>query len=317
MQKNKILITGATGFIGKVLVESLVDSDSLIVAPSRRSIKNLPRNIIMPALTDISLLPDRLDLFYDCNVVVHIAAKAHAAGEPLSVFRQVNTIATLRLAKSCAAAGIKRFIFLSSIGVNGNSSFNPFNSLDIPAPVEDYALSKLEAEVGLKQISDETGMELIIIRPPLVYGPQAPGNFGKLMQLAKKNIPVPLGAIFNKRSFVGIDNLVSLIISCIDHPRAANQTFVVSDDCDVSTTELLKIMIRAAGKEPMLIPLPVSWLRLVGRLTGKQAIIERLCGNLEVDISHTKNTLGWEPLISVEEGIRRCFVKEEESCSVF
>lgn len=307
MHKNKILITGATGFIGRALLEYLNHGDGFIVAPARRPLTTLPSNVVMPLLSDITVLPDRHDWFNGCNIAIHIAAKAHAAGEPLSVFRHVNTNATLSLARSCADAGVKRFIFLSSIGVNGIGSFKPFTSRDTPAPVEDYAVSKLEAEIGLKQIAKETGMEVVIIRPPLVYGPAAPGNFGKLVQLAKRNLPLPFGAIPNKRSLVALDNLVDLIVNCIDHPKAANQTFLVSDDRDVSTTELLQMMTRAAGKKPRLIRVPVSWLKLAGKLTGKLAVIDRLCGNLQVDISHTKDTLGWTPSITVEEGITRCF----------
>ncbi|MDP5460139.1 SDR family oxidoreductase [Alishewanella sp. SMS8] len=311
MNNNKILITGTTGFIGKALLECLIHSECFIVAPTRRPLTTLPSNLVMPVLFDIAALPDRPDWFDGCKIAIHIAAKAHVAGEPIASFRQVNTEATFNLARRCAEAGVKRFIFLSSIGVNGISNFEPFTMLDTPSPVEAYAVSKLEAEIGLKQIAKETGMEVVIIRPPLVYGLDAPGNFGKLAKLAQKNLPLPLGAIHNKRSLVARDNLVDLIITCIDHPKAANQTFLVSDDQDVSTTELLQMMTRAAGKKPRLIPVPVSWLKLAGKLTGKQAVIDRLCGNLQVDISHTKDTLNWKPPVTVEEGIARCFAGSE------
>jgi UDP-glucose 4-epimerase len=154
-------------------------------------------------------------------------------------------------------------------------------------------------------------MQLVIIRPPLVYGPDAPGNFGKLAKLAQKNLPLPLGAVQNKRSLIALDNLVDVIVTCIDHPAAANQTFLVSDDDDISTTQLLELITRAAGKTPRLLPVPVSWLRLAAKLTGKQAIIDRLCGNLQLDISHTRQTLGWTPPVSVQQGITRCFINEE------
>lgn len=302
-----VLLTGATGFIGGSLLTALVAKHYKVIAPSRTPLDELPENVTMPLLQDISALPDNSELFAGCDVVIHIAAKAHVYGVSLAEFIRVNTEGTLRLAQLAVRAGVKRFIFLSSIGVNGISNTKPFSVADKPAPVEDYAVSKLNAEIGLKQIAADTGMEVVIIRPPLVYGANAPGNFGKLAKLAEKNLPLPLGAIHNKRSLVALDNLVDLIVTCIDHPKAANQTFLVSDDQDVSTTELLQMMTRASGKKPLLLPVPVSWLKLAGKFTGKQAEIDRLCGNLQVDISHTKETLAWKPPVSVEEGIARCF----------
>jgi len=303
---TKVLLTGATGFIGRATVAKLQRSHD-VIAPVRTPSTEILHNVRYPLMKDILTFSDTLELLTGVTVVVHIAAKAHIVGVPLSEFRRVNTEATLSLAKNAAKSGVKRFIFLSSIGVNGINTVKPFTSSDLPAPVEDYAISKLEAELGLKKIAVETGMEVTIIRPPLVYGAAAPGNFGKLSQLAQKNWPLPLGAIHNKRSLVALDNLVDLIITCVDHPKAANQIFLVSDDHDVSTTELLKMMILAAGKKPRLTSVPVSWLKFVGMLTGKRAVIDRLCGNLQVDISHTKETLGWTPPISMEEGMLRCF----------
>ncbi len=251
------------------------------------------------------------------DTLIHLAARAHVLSEstrnPLSEFRILNTEATLNLARQAAQAGVKRFIFLSSIGVNGINNTSPFSIDDSPAPVEDYAVSKFEAEIGLRKVEAETGMEVVIIRPPLVYGPNAPGNFGKLAKLASKNLPLPFGLIHNKRSLVSLDNLVDLIITCIDHPNAANHTFLVSDDHDVSTTELLREMTLAAGKKPRLLPIPMSWLQLAGKLTGKQAVIDRLCGSLQVDISHTKDVLGWKPPVSFQDGIQKCFQKEQKN----
>ncbi len=166
----------------------------------------------------------------------------------------------------------------------------------------------------MRQIAKETGLEVVIIRPPLVYGANAPGNFGKLTQAVRYGQWLPLGAVHNQRSFVALDNLVDLIITCIDNPNAVNQIFLVSDDEDISTTRLLEMMTRAADRSPRLLPVPMGLLRLIGKLTGKQAMIERLCGNLLVDISHTKAILGWQPPISVEEGIKRCFIEDKEEC---
>lgn len=308
----KIMLTGANGFIGRALAQHLLRNACKVVAVLRscNGLESMPDIHIQHVHSFDTAQLLNLD-FANVDCVIHLAARAHvmseSSDEPLAEFRKVNTDATLALANLAAAAGVKRFIFLSSIGVNGVSSNLPFRFDDKPAPVEDYALSKLEAEIGLKQVANSTAMELVIVRPPLVYGAAAPGNFGKLARLAQKNLPMPLGAIHNKRSLVALDNLVDLIVTCLDHPNAANQTFLVSDDQDVSTTELLQMMTRAAGKTPRLLPVPLSWLKLAGKLTGKQAVIDRLCGNLQVDITHTKQTLGWTPPVTVEEGITRCF----------
>lgn len=312
MSNSKLLITGATGFIGKQFVAES-HKRGFQCRKVARSFAGVSSDDCIEL--DLHLPINWSDHLTEVDCIIHLAAKAHifqpSSGIDYAEFYRINTLATLELAKQAAQARVKRFIFLSSIGVNGIGNTESFSIFDAPVPVEDYAVSKLEAEIGLKQISAETGMEVVIIRPPLVYGRNAPGNFGKLAKLTQKNLPLPLGAINNKRSFVALDNLVDLIITCIDHPKAANQTFLASDDHDVSTTELLQIMIRAAGKTPRLIPVPVSWLKLAGKLTGTQAVIDRLCGSLQVDIAHTRQTLGWVPPITVEEGIRRCFVKED------
>lgn len=304
---QNIFITGTSGFIGSALVKYLQTKDVRLIAPLRTHNCSLPAEVQTVLVGDVANLPKALECINDLDTIIHIAAKAHVSGVPLTEFIKVNTNATLELARCAAAKSVKRFIFLSSIGVNGIGNNIPFCEADNPAPSEDYAVSKFEAEIGLREIASVTGMEVVIIRPPLVYGANAPGNFGKLAELAKKNLPLPFGAIHNKRSLVALDNLIDLIVTCVDHPKAANKTFLVSDDQDVSTTELLQMMTRAVGKKPRLLPVPVSWLKVVGKLIGKQAVIDRLCGNLQVDITHTKETLGWKPPISVEEGIRRCF----------
>lgn len=308
-----ILITGGAGFIGKCLISLLKDRPLLVcgrLKPQQLSLENF-------IALDLSKDLINVDVLTNVETVIHCAAHVHvmndSSSEILAKFKQVNTEATVSLAKQAASAGVKRFIFLSSIKVNGESTLNslPFKYDDASKPEDPYGISKAEAEAGLRQIAADTKMEVVIIRPPLVYGPGVKANFAAMIKLAKKNLPMPLGAINNKRSLVALDNLVDLIVTCIDHPKAANQTFLVSDDQDVSTTELLQMMTRAAGKTPRLLPVPVSWLKLAGKLTGKQAVVERLCGNLQVDITHTKQTLGWVPPITVEEGIRRCFVKED------
>ncbi len=308
---GKVLLTGSTGFIGKALLNVLISKAYSVVAPVRVPLVSPSENVTMPLLDDIGMLSSRSNWFTGCDVVVHLAGKAHSAVEFADEYSRVNRDATLNLARLAHEAGVKRFIFLSSVSVHGQTSVEPFDVSNHPCPVEIAALSKLEAEDGLKLIAQETGIEVVIIRPTLVYGPNAPGNFGKLLKLSSKNLPLPLGAVFNKRSLVGLDNLIDLIVTCLNHPKAANQTFLVSDDHDLSTTELLNMMTRAAGKIPRLVPMPVSWLKFTTKLIGKQAVIDRLCGNLQVDIRHTKDTLDWVPPISVEEGIRRCIIKDD------
>ena len=227
---------------------------------------------------------------------------------PLAEFRKSNVEGTLNLARQAASAGLRRFIFISSIKVNGESTsagryFCPF---DAPAPEDPYGISKMEAERGLMQLASETGMEVVIIRPPLVYGPGVKGNFASLIKLMGKGLPLPLGAINNKRSLVGIDNLVDLIIRCIDHPAAANQVFLAGDGEDLSTTELLRGLAEAMGRAARLIPVPAALLSLGATLLGKRAVAQRLLGSLQVDISKTRQLLGWEPPVSVKEGLRRC-----------
>ena len=308
MLKDKIALTGYTGFVGNKLVPSL---------PAERLVLLGRQTTLIPCTAAFTKSLEAAETYDDClidvSVVIHCAARVHmmneTAADPLQAFREVNTSGTLNLARQAAQAGVKRFIFLSSVKVNGEAteSRSPFEYSDIAQPQDAYGMSKSEAEQGLRLLAAETGMEVVIIRPPLIYGPDVKANFSAMLKLAKKNLPLPLGAIDNKRSLVAIDNLIDLIVTCIDHPKAANETFLVSDDQDVSTTELLQMMTRAAGKKPRLIPVPVSWLRFAARLTGKQAVIERLCGNLQVDITHTKDTLGWKPPFSVEEVIARCF----------
>uniref|UniRef100_UPI00404773B3 UDP-glucose 4-epimerase family protein n=1 Tax=Rheinheimera sp. TaxID=1869214 RepID=UPI00404773B3 len=310
--EKTLLLTGATGFVGRALATEVNTKELRLLSRSDPCIAEAKfcQAEIGPSI-DYSIHLEKVD------VVIHAAARVHVmadtASNPLEEYRAINVAGTLNLARQAAAAGIKRFIFISSIKVNGEGTaagraYSPF---DKPNASDPYGISKAEAEVALRQLAAETQMEVVIIRPPLVYGPGVKANFAAMLKLAQKNLPLPLGAIHNKRSMVALDNLVYLIIACIDHPKAANQTFLVSDDQDVSTTELLQMMTRAAGKTPWLIPVPMSWLKLAGKLTGKQAVIDRLCGNLQVDISHTKDTLGWKPPITVEEGIARCFAASE------
>ena len=301
-----ILVTGASGFIGRNLLMSLAIAGNKTIGVVRfGSLNQICHDSI--GIKQIGALNGSTDwsgFFGNVSSVVHCAAVAHGKlGDAISV----NVEGTLNLAQQAASAGVQRFVFISSIGVNGNINTRPFTTEDTPAPAEPYAQSKWEAERGLQQLCQHTGMELVIIRPPLVYGPGAPGNFGSLVRIVEKGLPLPLGAVHNKRSLVALDNLVDLIITCIDHPSAANQLFLVSDGEDLSTSGLLRRVAKAMGKPSRLIPVPAVLLQLGATVLGKKAIGQRLLGSLQVDISSTRERLDWTPPVSVDEGLRRCF----------
>lgn len=252
------------------------------------------------------------ELLLGVDTVIHTAARVHVmtdrASDPLDAFRLVNVKGTLRLARQAASLGVRRFVFISSVKVNGEESGpgNAFTFSDGPLPQDAYGISKAEAEAGLKAISVETGMESVIIRPPLVYGPGVKGNFAAMMRAVARGLPLPFGAVTdNRRSLVGLDNLVDLIVTCIDHPAAANQTFMVSDGEDLSTADLLRRLGAAMEKPARLLNIPPALLGAAAAMIGKRAVAQRLLGNLQVDISHTCRTLGWKPPVSVDEGLRR------------
>ena len=308
----KVLVTGATGFVGRALVVKLAAMGHLEVLALTRQI---PANLVSRAEYlcggDLSSQTQWQPVMAGVHAIVHTAARAHVlhdrAADPLAEFRRVNVAGSLRLAEQAAEMGVRRFVFVSSIGVNGMQSLpgKVFSEADQPNPLNAYALSKWEAEQGLLGIAAETGMEVVILRPPLVYGPHAPGNFGSLMRWLKRGVPLPLGAIYNQRSLVALDNLVDLIITCLTHPAAANQTFLVSDGEDVSTTELLRRMGRAMGCPARLVPVPASWLKLAATLVGKQDMAQRLCSSLQVDIAKTRDLLGWRPPLSLDQGLKK------------
>ena len=279
-----ILLTGATGFVGRAVLTQLIQqSCSTVRTYGRRAPISLPlgsKNNWSHVVGELGAGVDYASALQSIDVVIHCAAQAHIGKNAIdrqAEFNYINCDGTLKLAHQAIDAGVKRFVFISSIGVNGgHNQQGPFKYDDVAAPWDEYTQSKHSAELGLRQLAKETGLEVVIIRPPLVYGDNAPGNFGKLTQAVRHSSWLPLGAIHNQRSFVALDNLVDLIITCVTHPHAANQTFLVSDDEDISTTQLLEMIARAAGKSPRLLPVPMSWLRLAGKLTGKQAVIERL-----------------------------------------
>lgn len=312
MTRQKIFITGANGFIGARLVRRIVDqSNFAVLAASRKTNPDWPLGVEHVHFAELETACFS-DFLSGVDTVVHCAARVHVMSDqvpdPLFEFQKINVHATLNLARQAAAASVRRFVFISSVKVNGESTEQgkPFSPIDVPAPEDPYGLSKLEAEQGLMRLAGETGMEIVIIRPPLVYGPGVKGNFASMIKLISKGLPLPLGAIHNKRTLVGIDNLVDLIIRCIDHPAATNQIFLAGDGEDLSTTELLHGVAEAMGRPARLVPVPAALLNLVAMLLGKRAVAQRLLGSLQVDIGKARELLDWEPPVSVKEGLRRC-----------
>ena len=305
----RVLLTGANGFIGSALEQQLLSSLEHEVTPVVRhkvdGLRSAKRVGNLDGSTQWSSMLDGVD------VIIHTAAmvkvKKHSDLSTISEFRRVNVEGTLNLARQAVRSGVRRFVFISSIKVNGEitSPNQPFFPEDKPNPVDPYGISKLEAELALMKLAGESGMEVVIIRPCLVYGSGVKGNFLSMMRCVNRGIPLPLGAIDNKRSMISIENLVELVITCIDHPNAVNQIFLASDGEDMSTTELLQRLGKALGKPARLIPIPVSLLMFIAALLGKDAVAQRLCGSLQVDISKAREMLGWEPLIMVNEGLRR------------
>lgn len=306
----KILVTGANGFVGRNLCLALSRQQHAVVA-AVRAVDQCDDGLLQTVtIAAIDADSDWSAALHDVDVVVHLAARVHVmrdvAVDPLAEFRQVNVAGTLNLARQAAQNGIKRFVFISSIGVNGNvTAFDqPFAAEDTPDPHDAYTISKYEAELGLRNLAKMTGLEVVIVRPPLVYGYGAPGNFSRIIHALKNHYPLPLGAIYNKRSFVFVGNLVSLILRSIDHPAAANQVFLVSDGDDLSTSELLRACAGALEVKPLLLPVPQKLIEFFAAMLGKQHIAQRLCGNLQVDISKAHILLGWTPPVSVADGLK-------------
>jgi len=308
-----ILVTGATGFVGRPLAQRLLadDESRRVVVAVRQDGQQWPERVLPRVTGDLEPSADWSVALGDVSVVVHCAARVHVitdtAANPLAEFRRVNVQGTLNLARQAAATGVRRFVFVSSIKVNGEATQlgRPFTADDAPAPLDAYGVSKMEAEQGLRELAAQTGMEVVIIRPPLVYGPGVKANFAAMMRWLQRRVPLPLGAIHNQRSLVALDNLVDLIVTCLTHPAAANQTILVSDGEDVSTTELLRRMGQALGRPARLVPLPASILKLAAAIVGKPDVEQRLCGSLQVDIEKTRRLLDWTPPLTLDEGLRK------------
>lgn len=300
-----ILVTGATGFVGKALCAELAARGRPMRAVSR---KPAPGCF---AIGDIDGDTDWTQALQGVTHVVHLAARVHVmddrAADPLAAFRRANVDATLRLARQAAAAGVKRFVFASSIKVNGEQTLpgQPFTADDTPRPQDPYGVSKLEAEQGLLRLARETCMEVAIVRPPLVYGPGVGANFRSMLRWVQRGVPLPLAAVRNQRTLVALDNLVDLLIVCLDHPAAANQVLLAGDAEDLSTPELLRRAAVALGARARLFPVPPGMLRWGAGLAGKAAVADRLCGSLQLDTAKTRRLLGWTPPVGVDEALRR------------
>jgi len=312
----RILLTGATGFIGKALIVELIQQNFNISIAVRQKTNLFPDKVKQFIVGNFENNPDFSASLSEVDCVIHIAGKAHVIDKvkasALDEFRKINTELTLDLAKQAVTAGVERFVFLSSIGVNGNQNNQPFLEIDTPNPQEPYALSKYEAEQGLLKLAKNSSLEVVIIRPPLVYGNNAPGNFARLIQWAGAKIilPLPLGAVNNVRSLIAIDNLVSFIITCSLHPKAANEIFIISDDDNLSTTQLLKKISTAFNKKALLLPIPVSWMIFVAKLLGKEADAVRLFSSLVIDSSKARDLLDWHPVTTMDEQL--CKITEHE-----
>ena len=308
----KILITGANGFIGKSLCKALSKLYSNITGTVRFiQSPSCVDDINYISVGDISLNPNWKDALVDCDYVIHCAARAHITSESnkksLETYRLINVKSTKILAEKCVSAGVKRLIFLSSIGVLGVDTNNrkPFIYSDDPNPIDNYSISKFEAVQELFKISKNSGLEIVVIRSPLVYGASPPGNLARLIKFINFGMPLPFRKLTNKRSMIGIDNLVDLIVKCILHPDAANKTFLVSDDNDLSTPDLIRLISTSMRCKSRLFYAPIFLIKFLGYIFRKKKEIYKLIGSLQVDINHTKKVLNWRPPLSVKEGINR------------
>lgn len=301
-----LLVTGANGFIGSALLRGMKARGLEGRAAARREVAGWPTFCVR----DIDASTVWSGAFEGCDCVVHLAARVHVmndrAGDPLTEFRKVNVEGTENLARQAAAAGVRRFVYLSSIKVNGEntSAGQPFSADDAASPMDAYGKSKAEAEARLRVVAKETGIAVVVIRPVLVYGPGVKANFLSMMRWLRKGIPLPFGAIANARSLLAVGNLVDLIVTCVEHPAAANAVFLASDGEDLSTPELLRRTAVALGTKARLVPVPPKLIEAAATLAGKGDVAQRLCGSLQVDIEKTRKLLGWAPPVSVDAALR-------------
>ena len=305
-----ILVTGASGFIGQALSRELLQNGQSVILATRSS-QNIPSLYKDARVIKVDLNDNETNWIahlQSVDTVIHLAARVHVmkeqAEDSLSLYRQINIEGTEKIAKSAVLAGVRRFIYLSSVKVHGEENILPYSELDKKAPLDEYGLSKSDAENKLLEIARQSKMEVVIIRPPLVYGPGVKANFYSLFKIVNKNFPLPFGNIDNKRSYVALTNLVNFIIFCIDHPKAANEVFLISDGEDISTTELVEKIAKALDKKKCLISIPVGLMRFLAMILGKRNLTRRLFGSLRVDSSKARELLGWKPVITMDEQLK-------------
>ncbi|TAJ80684.1 MAG: SDR family oxidoreductase [Gallionellaceae bacterium] len=304
----KILVTGASGFVGRVLCAELVKRGQAVRAVSRNSANLTGCEAIK--ISGIDAETDWTGTLQGIEVVIHLAARVHVmrdeAPDPLSEFRRTNTAGTEHLARCAVAAGVRRLVYVSSIKVNGAATHagSKFTETDAPVAQDPYGISKWEAEQALRRVAQETGLEVVIVRPPLVYGAGVKGNFAQMLRVLAKGIPLPLASVRNLRSLVYVENLADALIACIGHPAAAGQTYLVGDGEDISTPDLLRHLGAALAHPAHLFPCPPALLQLAGRLTGKADQVERLLGSLQVDSGKIRRELNWIPPCTVQQGLQ-------------
>ena len=307
---GRVLVTGAAGFVGSHLAPTLRAAGWEVRAAVRHADAALPAGIEPVVLGDLAALPDAGAALAGVDVVVHLAGRAHVVRETTAdaeaAYRRGNVEATRHLAEQSLAAGVRRLVFLSSVKVNGERTLDrPFTEADAPAPGDAYGRSKWAAEQVLHETAQESGLEVVVIRPPLVYGPGVKANFLRLLRLVERGVPLPLASVRNRRSLVSLWNLCDLVASCVAHPAAAGETFLVSDQHDLSTPALIRAIADAMGRPARLLPFPSSALWIAARMLGRHDTAQRLIGSLQVDAGKATRLLGWAPRVSVEEGLRR------------
>jgi nucleoside-diphosphate-sugar epimerase len=310
MNNNRtVLITGATGFIGKILSDRLLENDVEVNGTilASETVASLSKGVRPVTISPLGPDTDWTNVLQGIDTIIHLAARVHVMDDtsldPLAEFRRVNVVGTERLARDAARVGVKRMVFISSVKVNGEETEASYSTYSVPAPTDPYGISKWEAEQCVRQIEAETGLEVVIVRPTLVYGPGVKANFLKMLATIKKGIPLPLASINNRRSLIYVGNLVDALALCASHPDAAGKTYLVSDGEDVSTPELIRRTASALDVQARLLPFPPTLMRLMGGITGKSSAVNRLLGSLTVDSSAIRRELGWKPPFTMEQGL--------------
>ena len=309
-----ILVTGANGFVGKALCEEALSRKIKVFGATRQTcrLSDGINNVVVGEIDEHTNWQHALE---NRNLVIHLAARVHVMNDsvpdPLNEFRRMNVIATERLARCASACGVKRLVYVSSIKVNGEETFNgqAFAETQPPAPEDPYGISKWEAELALQRVAEETGLEVVIVRTPLVYGTGVKGNFAQMISVLKRGLPLPFASVRNKRSLIYVGNLVDALLLCATHPAAVGQTYLVSDGDDLSTPDLLHKLTIVMGRSPRIFAFPISLLKLAGHLTGKSKQIGRLIGSLQVDSFKIRRELGWIPPYTVEQGLQNTVQK--------